>query len=180
MARELQNISTASFSFKWEFSVADDAVLRGSGLQAPYCDNLTWLMMTEKCKRRNYIWSHGFCDWRQKHEEVWRHQCGLGGNSSTPFREYHPRGLEMTSISSASQNGCGWKGPLEIISSNFATQAAYYFADQWSLLSQGTELTTQCRARTSWGCARLVMRWQTTLKYWITIPTNMRLYYGGV
>ena len=59
MVWELQNISTASFSFKWEFSVADDVVLRGTGSEAPNYDNLTWFMIMEKCKRRNGMLSHG-------------------------------------------------------------------------------------------------------------------------
>lgn len=59
MGWELQNISTASFSFKWELSIADDVVLRGTGSQTANYDNLAWFMIAERCRRKNDLLSPG-------------------------------------------------------------------------------------------------------------------------
>lgn len=59
MGWELQNISTASFSFKLELSVADGIVLSGTGSQTANYDNLTWFMIVEKCRRKNDMLNSG-------------------------------------------------------------------------------------------------------------------------
>lgn len=119
MAWELQNISTASFSFKWEFSVADDVVFESSGSQAPEYAKLIWFMIMEKSKRRNAVLSHGLLGYAIKcsSPQTQRSLEASGQVGETPVlhpekepralaplravpRELHPHGLGVTSIMS--------------------------------------------------------------------------------
>lgn len=180
MAWELQNLSTVSYSFKWEFSVADDVVLRGNRSQAPNYDNLTWFMITEKHIRWNDMLSHGLLGYVTEGSFLQTQRSpeapGQAGEPQYSIQRKDPLPWLLPGLSPENINPTVWRWhPPRVNGSSFwitMQTDGVYCLQAWN--------SVQCRGRASWGCARLIMGCQTTLRYWIMIPTNMKLYYWGV
>lgn len=174
MGWELQNISTASFSFKWEFSVADDVVLRGTGSQTANYDNLTWFMIAEKCRRQNDMLSYGLLGLVIDGSplQTWRSPgaTGQGKESQCFTQRKDPLPWLLPDLSPEKITPMDWRGHPSWANSF------------WTILQTGRvmELTIRVKGRDSRAHAGLILGLKTTLKYSIIIPIKMRLYYWEV